>query len=50
MKKETLWSSKEERWNTPDDLFKQLDSEFEFTLDPCADSENHKCDIYYTKE
>ena len=35
-------------WSTPQWLFDELDKEFNFTLDPCADDDNHKCLIYYT--
>jgi len=37
-------------WGTPPDVFKSLDAEFHFTLDPCANDKNHKCDKYYTKD
>lgn len=37
-------------WGTPRDVFKALDDEFHFTLDPCAADWNHKCLKYYTKE
>ena len=37
-------------WETPQDLFDELDAEFHFTLDPCASHENAKCEKYYTKE
>jgi site-specific DNA-methyltransferase (adenine-specific) len=30
-------------------LFKALDTEFGFTLDPCATHENAKCSLYFTK-
>lgn len=43
-------SSKTDNWSTPQDFFNKLDDEFHFTLDPCADNENHKCNFYYTKE
>ena len=43
-------SSKSNEWATPQGFFDELDREFHFTLDPCATSENHKCDLYYTKE
>lgn len=43
-------STGKDDWGTPQDLFKKLDEEFNFTLDPCADSQNHKCEKYYTKE
>ena len=35
---------------TPDEVFRQLDEEFHFTLDPCATSENAKCPTYFTPE
>lgn len=50
MKKEVLWSSKSCNWSTPQDFFDKLNEEFHFTLDPCADEHNHKCDKYYTVE
>ena len=45
-----LFSSKTDNWATPPELFKDLDNEFKFTLDPCASEENHKCAKYFTKE
>lgn len=45
-----LFSSERMDWATPQDLFYDLDLEFGFTLDPCADASNHKCSRYYTKE
>ena len=45
-----LFSSNKDDWATPQDFFDKLDQEFSFTLDPCADSFNHKCNLYYTKE
>lgn len=47
---EYITSSKREDWETPQDFFDRLDKEFHFTLDPCADDFNHKCEKYYTKE
>ena len=41
--------SKSSEWATPQDLFDELDQEFNFTLDPCATHENHKCGRYYTR-
>ena len=43
-------SSKTDNWATPKDFFNKLNEEFHFTLDPCANEENHKCDLFYTKE
>lgn len=45
-----LFSSESENWATPQDLFDSLDHVFNFTLDPCASSTNHKCKKYFTKE
>lgn len=45
-----LFSSKSDEWETPQDVFDALNAEFDFDLDPCATSENHKCDRYFTKE
>lgn len=45
-----LISSNGDEWSTPDNIYKQLDAEFRFNLDPCANDINHKCDKYYTIE
>lgn len=45
-----LFSSARDDWGTPHDFFIRLDSEFHFTLDPCADDKNHKCDKWFSKE
>lgn len=45
----TLFSSASNEWGTPQDLFNELDSEFNFTLDPCATKQNHKCKKYFTQ-
>lgn len=44
-----LFTSTTDEWPTPDDLFSALDTEFGFTLDPCATADNNKCPRYYTK-
>ena len=44
------YSSKTNEWSTPQDFFDELDKEFNFTLDPCATSENAKCTKYFTVE
>lgn len=44
------FSSKTDNWATPQAFFDELNREFNFTLDPCADDTNHKCAKYYTKE
>ena len=45
-----MFSSKSDLWETPQDLFDQLNKEFAFTLDVCALPENAKCADYYTPE
>lgn len=44
------FSTGRDDWGTPQELFDKLNKEFFFTLDPCADESNHKCDKYYTVE
>lgn len=43
-----MFSSATDDWATPQDFFDGLDEEFHFTLDPCANENNHKCNTYYT--
>ena len=45
-----LFKSNSDEWETPQSIFDSLNSEFHFTLDPCATEQNHKCGLYYTKE
>lgn len=45
-----LMSSNTDEWGTPIEFYKKLNKEFNFTLDPCATEENHKCSKYYTKK
>jgi len=50
MNTDLMFSSKTPEWETPQDLFDELNKEFMFTLDPCATKENTKCKKFYTKE
>lgn len=45
-----LFSSKEEKWETPQDFFDKLNDEFHFTLDVAASPDNAKCANYFTEE
>ena len=45
-----LFSSATDQWATPQAFYDELNKEFRFTLDPCADDFNHKCERYFTKE
>ena len=42
------FSSKSDEWATPQWFFDALNKEFGFTLDPCSDGDNAKCDNHYT--
>ena len=37
-------------WETPPELFKLLDDEFHFTLDPCATEQNAKVGYFFTEQ
>ncbi len=45
-----MFSSATDLWSTPQWLFDQLNQEFKFEVDVCADSTNNKCNIYFSKE
>lgn len=45
-----MFSSRTDEWETPQDFFDELNKEFNFDLDVCADDKNHKCDQYFTRE
>lgn len=47
---ESLFSSKTDNWATPQSFFDELNKEFNFNLDACADEYNHKCELYFNKE
>ena len=46
----SLFTSKTDLWETPQDFFDKLDNEFHFDLDVCALPENAKCEKYYTPQ
>lgn len=45
-----LFSSKIEMWETPQELFDNLNAEFHFTVDVCATVDNAKCEKFFTPE
>ena len=47
---DVMYSSKTDQWATPQEFFDELNAEFGFDLDPCADEENHKCKRFFTRE
>ena len=44
------FSMESNEWETPQELYDELNKEFSFTLDPCCTKESAKCDKYYTEE
>ena len=47
---DSLFSSKTQTWETPQDLFNKLNNVFNFNLDVCAVDETAKCKNYFTPE
>lgn len=47
---DVMYSSKTDQWATPQEFFDELNVEFAFDLDPCADEGNHKCERFFTRE
>lgn len=43
-----MFSSVNNEWATPQDLFDKLNAEFAFNLDPCSTNANAKCKHHYT--
>lgn len=50
MNTKVLFNSNSDNYSTPDDFYYLLNNEFNFTLDPCADDDNHKCSKYFTEK
>lgn len=50
MNTEVIFSKKSDEWETPIELFNKLNAEFHFTLDPCANEDNAKCERWFSKE
>jgi site-specific DNA-methyltransferase (adenine-specific) len=44
-----MMSSNTDQWATPLDFFKKLDAEFYFDVDVCADADNAKCPVFFSK-
>ena len=42
------YSNNSYEWETPQNLFDQLNNEFGFDIDVCAIPENKKCDKFYS--
>ena len=50
MVSDCIFSSKTDNWETPQDLFDELDREFHFTLDACATECNAKVSRFFSPE
>ena len=50
MNTKLMFSSVKDDWETPQDLFDELDDEFHFTLDAASSNLNAKCEKHYTVE
>lgn len=50
MNEKLMFSSKSQSWETPIYFYNKLNSEFNFTLDPCCEVKTAKCAKFYTKE
>ena len=48
MNKKALFTHEKDEYSTPQDLFDELNKEFNFQLDPCSTDKNAKCFIHYT--
>jgi len=50
MNRDLMFSNKNNAWCTPKDFFKELNTEFHFTLDPCCLPKSALCEKYYTPD
>ncbi len=50
MLNKAMYSSVSDEWETPQDLFDDLDVRFHFQTDVCATPQNAKCRRFFTKE
>jgi len=47
MNTDLMFSSATDNWATPQDFFDKLNEKYNFNLDPCCDSLNCKCEIWF---
>jgi site-specific DNA-methyltransferase (adenine-specific) len=50
MVNKALFASNSAEWETPQNLFDQLNKEFNFQIDVCATQDNTKCPVFFNKE
>ena len=44
------FQSNKNDWETPQKLFDELNEKYHFTLDPCSNGKNAKCEKYFTEK
>lgn len=44
-----IYSSSRDDWETPENVFDELNKEFNFQLDAAADKKNRLCEVYFDK-
>lgn len=44
------FASKNQEYETPEELFNKVNNLYHFNFDVCADDNNHKCDRYFTEK
>ncbi len=47
---QTMFSSKSDKWSTPQAFYDELNKVHNFTLDPCCDEESKKCEKFFTEK
>ena len=48
MNNDLMFSSAKDDWETPQELFDELDAQYHFTLDAASSDSNAKCQKHYT--
>lgn len=49
-KKQALFTSEKQDWETPDTIFNSLNQEFHFDIDIASSKSNAKCNKFFTKD
>jgi phage N-6-adenine-methyltransferase len=50
MNTDLMFSFQTSEWSTPQTTFDELNNEFHFTTDVCANADNYKCSTYFTQK
>lgn len=49
MNNDLMFSTGKDDWETPEEFFNEINKEFHFTLDVCANEHNHKTEKYFSE-